>query len=74
VSDRQKKWLHVALVWGLVIGGYVFLTSTVLPGFSESGYAGDVLERNAIEDSDASALFYTESDRTWEIMRGVRER
>lgn len=45
-----------------------------LPWLAENGYAGQVIQENVRTDRDASALFYTEDERTWEILRAQRDR
>lgn len=74
VSPRTKKWLRTTVIWAGVIAGYIVLVSTVLPALAASGYAGEVIRRNAAEDVDASALFYTESERTMAILHELRDR
>ncbi|MCF6283997.1 MAG: hypothetical protein L3K26_02235 [Candidatus Hydrogenedentes bacterium] len=62
--STPKGWLKLALGFGVA----VLLVSTVLPWLAENGYAGHVIQENARTDRDASALFYTEDDRTWEVL------
>ena len=62
-------WCKLAL--GL--GAAIVLISTVLPWLAEQGYAGRVIQENTRTDRDASALFYTEDDRSWEVLEAVGE-
>ncbi len=62
--STPKGWLKLALGFGVA----VLLVSTVLPWLAENGYAGHVIQENTRTDRDASALFYTEDDRTWEVL------
>lgn len=59
-----QGWLRLALGLGVAL----LLISTVLPWLAENGYAGHVIQENVRTDRDASALFYTEDDRTWEVL------
>jgi hypothetical protein len=65
-----KNWLKLALG----IAAAVLLISTVLPWLAEHGYAGHVIQENARTDRDASALFYTEDERTWDVLERISER
>lgn len=62
-----QGWLRLALGLGVAL----LLISTVLPWLAEKGYAGHVIQENVRTDRDASALFYTEDDRTWEVLERV---
>ena len=67
----MKRALWISTVWGLAIGGTVLLMSTVLPWAGRNGFAGAVIEQNYREQNDASALFWTESERTLEILAAI---
>ena len=45
-----------------------FCIGYVLPYMAQHGYAGDVVQYGFEHERDATPLFYSESDRTWEIM------
>ena len=62
--STSKGWLKLALGFGVA----VLLISTVLPWLAKRGYAGYVIQENTRFDRDASALFYTEDERTWEVL------
>ncbi len=61
------NWLKLTLGFGIA----VLLLSTILPWLAEHGYAGHVIQENVRTNRDASALFYTEDDRTWEVLEEV---
>lgn len=63
-----------ALIWAVTLGVVLFMISTGLPWLAEHGYAGEVIRENVRNDRDASALFYTEDDRVWEILGALSER
>lgn len=58
-------------VWALAAGFALLLLSTVLPWLSKNGYAGEVVQRNYLDNIDATPLFYTECERTAEIVRNI---
>lgn len=55
----------------IALGLVAFMISTALPWLARSGFAGDVIEYSYTHERDATPLFYSESDRTWEIMNEV---
>ena len=55
----------------LVVCGALFLIARVLPWLAEHGYAGRVIQENMRNDRDATALFYTEDERAWEILHAT---
>ena len=55
----------------LVSGGALFMIAKGLPWLAEKGYAGRVIQENIRHDRDATALFYTESARTWEVLHAT---
>jgi len=66
-TPRARRWAYFVLTilaTGLVV-------RYVLPWAATNGYAGDVVKQNAKHDRDASALFWTESERTWTVLREV---
>lgn len=67
----MKRALHIALVWGVAVAVTVLLMSRVLPWAGTHGYAGTVIQNNYAVQNDASALFWTESDRTLEILAHI---
>lgn len=69
----MRRAIQIALVWGVAIGVTVLLMSTVLPWAGANGYAGAVIQNNYAVENDASALFWTESERTLEILAHVDE-
>lgn len=62
-----KGWFCIALA----TLGTLILIAQVLPWAARNGYAGSVIRENYEQDRDASALFYSESDRVWEILRNT---
>lgn len=66
-----RSYLRSTLIWTIAVGGVVFMMSTGLPWLAEHGYAGRVIQENARSDRDASALFYTEDDRVWEVLEAL---
>lgn len=67
----MKRAVWIAFVWCVAIGATVLLMSTVLPWAGANGYAGAVIQNNYAVENDASALFWTESERTLEILAQV---
>jgi hypothetical protein len=65
----MTRALHVVFAWLCAAGLTVILIAWVLPWAGARGYAGEVVRANLREGRDATALFYTESERTIEIMR-----
>lgn len=62
---RTIRALMLVLLCTSAIG---LLITVVLPGLARSGYAGAVIQKSYSEGRDASALFYTESDRVMDIL------
>jgi hypothetical protein len=56
-------------ITGFVLGGIVIavVVLCVLPWLAREGYAGPLVLENVEQHRDASALFYTESERVMEI-------
>lgn len=54
-----------------VVGGALFTIARILPWLAEHGYAGRVIQENIRNDRDATALFYTDHERTWEILHAT---
>lgn len=67
----MKRAAWIALVWCIAIGATVMLMSIVLPWAGTNGYAGAVIQNNYAVENDASALFWTESERTLEILAHI---
>ena len=67
----MKRILRIGLVWACAAGIVVILMAWVLPWAGARGYAGEVIRANVRDGRDATALFYTESDRTLEIVKQV---
>lgn len=65
MSARARGWCWIALAATLTCA----LIGYVLPWAARNGYAGSVIQANYEHDRDASALFYTESERVWTILR-----
>lgn len=72
MRDWRAKLRAVATL-GLVAGGALFLIGAGLPWLAEHGYAGRVIQENVRQDRDASALFYTEDERTWAVLEAVAD-
>jgi hypothetical protein len=53
----------------LAVAAIGLLCAVVLPWLARSGYAGAVLQRNYDQQVDATPLFYTDSERTMEVLR-----
>ena len=70
MSARRPTVRSVAVLVA-VAGVVIFMISTGLPWLAEHGYAGQVIQENVRTDRDASALFYTEDERTWEVVWGT---
>jgi hypothetical protein len=66
-----KRAAWITLVWCGAIGGTLLLMSTVLPWAGKRGYAGEVIKNNYAAQIDASALFWTESERTLDILAQI---
>ena len=64
----MTRMTWIALVWSGAIGITVLLMSTVLTWAGTRGYAGSVIQNNYKQQNDATALFWTESPRTLEIL------
>lgn len=62
------KLLRLAAAAGLC----VFLISTALPWLAEQGWAGKAIQETHRRGRDATGLFYTDSQRTREILRQTR--
>lgn len=65
-----RRWL----AFGAGLGLGLLLWLAVLPWAGRNGWAGPVVRHNFEQDRDASALFYSESDRVWELSRHHRLR
>ena len=59
------------LLFGIALA--IVLVAVVLPWAAENGYAGYVIQQNVIHDRDASALFYTESERAMQIINAFEK-
>lgn len=59
---------YLTLAAGIALA--LLFVSTILPWAAESGWAGSVIRQNHRDDVDASALFYTDSERVMEILSG----
>lgn len=70
----MQRALRNLVVWTAAIGTVVVLIAWVLPWAGARGYAGEVIRANLREGRDATALFYTESERTLEIAEQVQQR
>ncbi len=57
-----------------VLASVLVLISTVLPWLANSGYAGEVIQFSYQNQRDATPLFYSESDRTWELLDQIETR
>lgn len=68
-----RRALRNLAVWTAAIGGVVVLMAWVLPWAGARGYAGEVIRANLREGRDATALFYTESERTLEIVKHIQQ-
>lgn len=64
--SRIRATATLAFVTAVVL----FMIAEGLPWLAENGYAGQVIQENVRTDRDASALFYTEDERTWEVLWG----
>lgn len=58
-------------IWTVVVTTVLFMISTGLPWLARNGYAGEVIQENLRYDRDASALFYTDHERAWEILKAL---
>jgi hypothetical protein len=67
----QKHILRSSALCLIVIAIVALPISTVLPWLAQSGFAGEVIESSYENQRDATPLFYSESDRTWEILSEV---
>jgi hypothetical protein len=68
MKNRNKN-ICAALICAGVFSIVCLLIAYVLPWCSEAGYAGEVIRHSYRHGRDATPLFYTESERTWEIMQ-----
>ncbi len=66
--------VRVGLIWACAVAITIVLMVWVLPWAGTRGYAGEVIRANLRDGRDATPLFYTESDRTLEIVRQVEGR
>ena len=64
----MKRAAWIALVWSGAIAWTVLMMSTILPWAGTRGYAGKVIQNNYEQRNDATALFWTESPRTLELL------
>jgi len=72
MSARRPTVRSVAVLIAIT-GVVLFMIATGLPWLAEHGYAGRVIQENVRNERDASALFYTEDERTWAVLRAVGE-
>jgi len=68
MGARVNRWSAFVLA----LAAIPILVGWVLPALAESGYAGEVIQRNYREGRDATPLFYTESEETMELIRQLR--
>lgn len=68
---RAQHFLRSTLICGIACVVVAALMSTVLPWLAEEGYAGEVIQYSYRNGRDATPLFYSESERTWELMKQV---
>jgi hypothetical protein len=69
----MKRALRNLVVWACAVGVTIVLMAWVLPWVGSRGYAGEVIRANLRDGRDATALFYTESERTLEIVTQVEQ-
>lgn len=69
-----KRALRIGLVWVCAAGITLVLVAWILPWAGSRGYAGEVIRANLRDGRDATALFYTESERTLEIVKQAEGR
>jgi hypothetical protein len=67
------RLLRNLAVWACAVGATIILMAWVLPWVGSRGYAGEVIRSNLRDGRDATALFYTESERTMEIVTQVEQ-
>ncbi len=70
-AAKRKHLLRSTALLAAAALGVALLIGTVLPWLAANGYAGSVIQANYEHDRDATALFYTESERTWQILDQV---
>jgi len=68
-----KQSLRATIIFSATVLTAMLMISQVLPWLASNGYAGDVIKYSYQNELDATPLFYTESDRTWEILDQIRE-
>ncbi|MBI4556889.1 MAG: hypothetical protein HY706_04835 [Candidatus Hydrogenedentes bacterium] len=73
VQRRQQRVSRLRAYCALVVAILLIgvLISIVLPWAGTNGYAGEVIQQNFRNDRDATALFYTESERIWELQKSI---
>lgn len=71
--NRRPPLAVAAARIAIALASVWFLVGTALPWLARSGYAGPVMRENIRHDRDATALFYAEHDRTWEVLRETGE-
>ena len=69
----RRRIIRGLAVVSLGSAGIVFTIAVLLPALARGGYAGAVIQKSYDEGRDASALFYTESDRAMEILRELNQ-
>ncbi|MCC6795348.1 MAG: hypothetical protein IT366_09540 [Candidatus Hydrogenedentes bacterium] len=67
----MKRAVQILLVWGVAVSATLLLMSTLLPWAGTRGYAGSVIQNNYAQRNDATALFWTESPRTLELLEQI---
>lgn len=70
--NRRPPLAVAAARIAIALASVWFLVGTALPWLARSGYAGPVMRENIRHDRDATALFYAEHERTWELLRESR--
>jgi hypothetical protein len=71
--NRRPPITTAAARIAIALASVWFLFGTALPWLARSGYAGPVMRENIRHDRDATALFYAEHERTWQLLRETRE-
>ena len=69
VPSQLPSWPVKILKLTCVLAAATLLISTLLPWLAERGWAGKVVQDNLRHGRDATALFYTESERVGEILK-----
>ena len=71
MSKTMHKQLRAAAICTATLLLVCFMIGYFLPWISEAGYAGEVIQYGYQNRRDATPLFYTESERTWDIMQRI---